>query len=185
MELAIGLPLIIMMLWAMSNLFAGTWKECRDLIADFTMQIEVNNAMQRIVSDLNVASYADKIKRGTSGAYNDQLEIKNYIVSGSDIILSDKSLPESKKPIYYGVYNPEGSDGRKSLYRQRQLVKNAQGYNHPITGDDLLSLVNIKKFDFEPQNDEQPWIITIEAESKISNHRYELRTKVFLGGADR
>lgn len=168
MELAIGLPLIIMMLWAMSNLFAGTWKECRDLIADYTMQIEVNNAMQRIVSDLNVASHADSMSNG-------RLMINSYVYD-----YNNKMICVEKSPIYYFKdHTDNAATSYDAIYRQRSLNAKAQ----PLTGMDILSDVNIIIFKRTPI-DKNLWDIEIIAESRVSGHRYRLKTKVYTGGAD-
>lgn len=190
LELAIGLPLIIMMLWAMSNLFAGTWKECRDLIADFTMQIEVNNAMQRIVSDMRNAYRVER-----KGVH--KIIVHNYVaqisskVHGSNAlgVASDEdededqkaednqSIAELRRPVVYFSDTKKGSD-LHYIYRQRK----DGAKSHPITGMDILSDVDAQVYFDVPEDNLYP--VTIRAVSTISGHGYEIRTKVFLGGAE-
>lgn len=182
-ELAIGLPLIIMTLWAMVHLFAGTWKNCRDLIADLTLQNEINNAMQRIVSDLRVASHAEITSNG-------RLQINSYLYQTVDKIYesssgygyeSDNDNANKKLPIYY--FHSSTMKGGKTymvIYRQRDAYAKTQ----PLTGEDILSDVNIISFRRAKENS-RLWDISIEAESRVSGHRYRLQTKVYVGGADR
>ena len=176
LELAIGLPLMLMMLWAMAHLFANTWKECRNLIADFTMQLEINNAMQRIVSDLKAASSA-KLNGG-------RLEINSWLYQESanpKIFESKRNAGnEEKRPIYY--FHSRTTDATKdyvAIYRQRQ----DDAKDHPITGEDLLSDVSIRTFKHVEDNDREGlWDLEITATSRVSGHKFELRTKVYVRG---
>ena len=179
-ELMIGLPLILALLWSMSHLFVGTWKTCRDLIADLTLQMEVHNAMQRIVSDLRVASHAKVTPNG-------RLQINSYLykyVDGANDIIDESAVKHSNGnkwfPIFYfHAETVDAGDKYVAIYRQR-----ADGEkNHPITGQDILSDVSVTDFK-RTKEDTCLWIIEIEAQSRVSGHKFRLETKVYVGGAD-
>ena len=177
-ELMIGLPLILMLMWAMAHLFVGTWRICRDLIADLTLQTEVQEAMQMIVSDLRVASHVE--------LPNGKLQINSYLHKSSNerIYESDQIYENSdpnKLPIYY-FHDSTTKNGKTytAIYRQRSVDEK----DHPITGEDIMSDVNVISFR-RAQLEPRLWEIAIEAESRVSGHKIRLETKVYVGGADR
>ena len=171
-ELAIGLPLIILMLWSMGHLFVGTWRTCRDLIADLTLQMEVRDAMSRIVDDMRSARHLEE--------YSNGVKIDSYLISGSEITKTVEPGAENRLPIYY--YRDQNPDGRFCIYRQRRNGAKSD----PITGGDILSDVSIERFKCgKIEGKARLWTVTIEAVSLISNHRFRLQTAVYAGGADR
>ena len=164
------------LLWSMSHLFVGTWKTCRDLIADLTLQMEVHNAMQRIVSDLRVASHAESTSNG-------RLQINSYLYKNDAQIYESSSIyptNDARLPIYY-FHSDTTKNGKtyRAIYRQRTDGEK----NHPITGQDILSDVSVTDFK-RTKEDTCLWIIEIEAQSRVSGHKFRLETKVYVGGAD-
>ena len=160
----------------MVHLFAVTWQTCRDLIADLTLQMEINNAMQRIVDDLRVASHAENLSNG-------RFQINSYLYQTSDnsILESTPGNNASTRPIYYfKSETTEGDYTYNAIYRQRRAAEK----DHPITGKDILSDVNVLSFG-RVEKEPHLWEIVIEAQSRVSWHKYRLETKVYIGGADR
>ncbi len=168
-EFAIGLPLLMLGLWAMGHLLSSTWTTCRHLIADFTLQMEVRDAMSRIVEDMRAARSLE---------WDGVLSIDVYYDRGGEIIESAVGSNTARRPIFY--YRSTNDEGRFCIYRQRQ--KNEKSM--PITGSDLLSDVEVKKFLPEPIDD-RLWRVTIEAESHISEHKFKLMTMVYAEGVGR
>ena len=163
-----GLPLIVLMLWSMGHLFVGTWRTCRDLIADLTLQMEVRDAMSRIVDDMRTARTLD---------WDGVLSINVYFDGSEEIIESVVGSNVARRPFFY--YRSTNDEGRFCIYRQRQKFAKSD----PITGSDLLSDVNVTKFLPEPMNDSKSlWRVTIEAESGVSGHKFKLMTEVYAEG---
>ena len=190
LEMAIGLPLIFMLLWAMSNLFFNTWQNCRNLIADFTLQLEVQNAMQRIVDDLRTARKVEKKQGGVLIQFNllngsniiQNTHPNGNVASGEDDDKEDENTLKGKRqPIIYFSATKSSDKTHpynwRYIYRQRKLGAK----NHPLTGSDALSDVNAKLIvdEIKPHL----WSITIEAESGVSGNKFTLKTAVFLEGA--
>ena len=181
---------MIMLLWAMSNLFVSTWKECRDLIADFTMQAEVHSAMSRIVDDLRTARSAENSQSGV--LIHSNLLGSNTIYTTTKPTYSndedaadddDNTLAARRRPIIY-FSTSKSSDKThpanwRYIYRQRKLGAKSQ----PLTGNDALSDVNARLYCTEIAP--SLWNIRIEAESGVSGHKFTLRTAVFLEGASK
>ena len=174
-EFAIGLPLLMLGLWAMGHLLSSTWTTCRHLIADFTLQMEVRDAMSRIVDDMRSAQ---KLREFRSG-----VRIISYLDSGNVIVTSrdGRNVPDNERPIYY--FRDQNTAGRFCIYRQRQ----EDAKSEPLTGGDLLSNVNVDHFKCDMVEKDNPrfWIITIEATSGVSNHKFKLMTMVYAEGVVR
>ena len=169
---------MIMLLWAMSNLFISTWQGCRELIADFTLQMEVNTAMQRIVDDLRTAKAVEKLKLQNV----DRLAIHSYVLSTqkneiTESVASGTAANEDMRSVYYYRAANDSDEPRLCIYRQRRAAVKTQ----PITGEDALSDVDIRQFSFNPVADNL-WRITIRAYSHVSGHEFQLTTSVFLEG---
>ena len=185
LELAIGLPLIFMLLWTMSNLFVDTWQNCRNLIADFTLQMEVQTVMQRIVDELRTARAAEKLKN--IAARPARLAIhKNFLVfhtnqNSWEIVESKNSTVNDTRSVYYFRESVSDNDSDCCyIYRQRRAY---EAKSEPLTGKDDLSLTDIKQFQFESSDDKKLWRIMIRARSNVSGHEFTLKTTVFLEGA--
>lgn len=188
LELAIGLPLIIMLVWTLSGLFVGTWKNCRDMIADFTLQMEVNDAMIRIVDDMRTASRIDKPRADQIVIHSNVFETSSGKIQETDTVKNtinedaadpdDTTFLSARRPIVYWCVARASDSTKRYIYRQRRTGAKS----NPITGGDILSDVHITKFDVV-EEEENLWSITIEGISNVSGHSYELKTKVFLEGA--
>lgn len=161
-EFAIGLPLIALMLWSMAHLFSSTWTTCRNLIADLTLQMEVRDAMLRIVDDMRTA--------------------QNISKDGGILIIriaTAEDISGNQQPIFY--MRDQNPDGHFCIYRQRTKINDG---NHPITGGDLLSKTNVIQFSVVEEKT-RLWRVTIKARSEVSGHEFTLKTAVYAGGADR
>ena len=172
-ELAIGLPLIILMLWSMGHLFVGTWTTCRNLIADLTLQMEVRDAMSRIVDDMRSARKL---------SWDGTLTINSYF-DGNDEILEDDTKVVARRPIFYTRDWETDDDGKNRIHLYRKRQKFAAN-DQPLTGQDMLSKTHVMQFSCV---EEKPrlWRITLKARSDVSGHEFMIKTAVYAEGADR
>ena len=155
LELIVGLPMILLLLWTMSNLFINTWQQCKFLIADFILQQEMQSAMLRIVDDARIA-YEVYVT-------DNQLHFKHHEMP---------SFTEGIKDV---------DNGYKPWYKRKDGKIYLNGESSPITGDDDLSKTTVTDFKFIKISD-QLWRFTIEAKSNVSGHKIKLSTEVFLRG---
>ncbi len=158
LELAVGLPLIIMLLWTMNSMFANTWQKCKFAMADFVLQQEMELVMARMVEMAKIAYKVD---------------IKN---NGSSITF-----------YYYEFTDFNGPQSNTYIYFQRGILLHrgvTSGLSNPITGLDMYSSTAVNKFYCRLLAPEHPNLlhITLDAKSLVSQHNFTLTTEVFMRG---
>ena len=159
LEFAVGLPLIVVLLLSLNNLFTNSWTKCKYMIADFILQQEMESAMDRIVADARIAYDIE----------NPELygRLKFYQHGGLKSAKNIKNRHNDDKPWY------KLSNGK--IYHNWE--------SSPITGDNILSGTYIWKFEYhQAANHPKLLYISLEAESMRSRHRFILKTEVFMRG---
>ncbi len=124
------------------------------MFADFILQQEIESAMNRIVSDAQIAYKID---------LSDRLRLYQHTMPSFDK-LQERAIGKPWYKLSYGsiYYNGESS---------------------PITGGSFASAVVVRKFDYHQiPNRPKLLYIKIEAESLTTNHRITLTTVVFMRG---
>ena len=158
LEFVIGLPLMIILILSMSNLFINTFKQCKDMVADFILQQEMQSALVRIIDDAKIAYNVEitKLPYNRVQFWHQQMTEEGKI--------GDTDETKTGKPWY------KSKDGK--IYRN--------GESSPITGDDFLSDTSIS---FEPKliNDRLLYI-RMTGKSRVSGHSIVLTTEVFMKG---
>ena len=157
-ELVIGLPLILILLLSLSNIFVSSWTKCKYMFADFILQQELESAMNRIVTDAKIAyAIEPPEKEGRLRFY--QHEAKNF-----------KNIDER--------YNDD-----KPWYKLDNARIYYNGDSSPITGGNVLAGAGIRRFKYyQVPNHPKLLYIYIEAESSITHHRIKMSTEVFMRG---
>ena len=153
LELVIGLPLIIILLWSMNSLFTNSWYKCKYMIADFVLQQEMESAMARIVETAKVAYN-----------YDENSETFSYY-----------KFNESNNISSTGKYRYFTKEGK--IYRGV-----TSGNTNPITGDSWIAETSVTKFNCIHKNSKLLYI-RFEAESTISKHNIILVTEVYMRGS--
>ena len=158
LELAVGLPLIVVLLLSLNNLFTNSWTKCKYMIADFILQQEMESAMDRIVADARIAyDIEDPAKYNRLRFYQHELKSAKNI----------NNRYNDSKPWY------KLNDGK--IYHN--------GNTSPITGSSVLSGTYIWKFEYyQEPNHPKLLYVSLEAESMQSKHRIILKTEVFMRG---
>lgn len=155
LEVLVGLPLILVLLLALNNLFANSWTKCKYMVADFILQQEMESAMDRIVADAKIA-----YKVEAPDQYG-HLRLYQHVMPTFDNVKNR----EIGKPYYAFINN--------------QIYHNGAG--SPITGGNSLSGAYVKDFQYRLINPRLLYL-KIEAKSAQSEHTFTLVTKVFLRG---
>ena len=166
LELMIGLPLIVMLLWSMNSLFLNSWNKCKFMMADFILQQEMESAMERIVEIAKV-TYNFEQSNGINIFYYYKLDNDfNYIIN----------IDNESNDNTHDVYRYFEKEGK--LYRG---VKS--GASNPITGDSWMFGTRVTKFDCQQLSSNPKLLyIRLEAKSDISEHNIVLMTEVFMRG---
>ena len=155
LELMIGLPLIVILLWSMNNMFSNSWYKCKYMIADFILQQEMESAMARVVE---TAKAAYRYEDGVFYYY------------------------EAKKSG--GEYKIVSSKYRYFVDNMKMYRGVTSGNSNPITGDSWNSGTFITKFYCRPvPSNPKLLYIRLEAMSGISRHTIVLTTEVYMRGS--
>ena len=166
LELMIGLPLIVILLWSMNSLFTNSWYKCKYMVADFILQQEMESAMARIVE---VAKIAYKVEISSDG---DSIKFYYYkLEKFVDISKIDNVNDESTHDSYIYL----SKDGK--MYRGV-----TSGISNPITGDSYLADTKVTSFKCI-QKTSKLLYIKLEAVSTVSEHNIVLTTEVYMRGS--
>ena len=175
LELLIGLPLILMLLWVMSGLFINTWQKCKFAVADFILYQEMQWAMERIVDDTKRA-YNVKIDNDRLILTRHKLEDFNDFEDKDNDITQKNILKNNVTSVYFKSANKIYKGSNNDI---------SSGIHNPITGGDDLSDTRVNKLEFKwVQKPYQSKLLKIELEAKsyISKHSIKLSTEVFIRG---
>ena len=128
------------------------------MFADFVLQQEIEQVMNRIVTDAKIAYAIEPPEQ------NGRLRFYQH-----------------EMPAFNKVKNRYTVD--KPWYKLRAGTIYYNGNSSPITGGNALSGVIVKKFEYyQKPNHPNLLYIKIEAESFLTNHRITLTTEVFMRG---
>ena len=158
LELAVGLPLIIMLLLSLNGLFLNAWTNCKYVFADFVLQQEMESAMNRIVADAKIAYAVEPPEKfNRLRFYQHSLPVFNN--------LQDR--------------NNEG----KPWYKLKSGKIYHNGESSPITGESFLAVSYVTKFEYKQISSHPKLLyIKLEARNLRSNHKITLTTEVFMRG---
>ena len=159
LELAIGLPLIVIMLGLFSNLFINNWQRCKFIVADFILQQDMESALARIASDARMAY--DVI-----------------LPNSGELIFKHHTMISKAK-----VENTEETKNGKPWYKLKDGKIYRNGESSPMTGNDSIARTYVSKFEFKQVPGHNKLLyIRLEARSLVSNHKLVLTTEVFMKG---
>ena len=159
LELAIGLPLIVIMLGLFSNLFINNWQKCKFIVADFILQQDMESALARIVEDARIAY---DVTLSNSG----ELTFRHHTM-----------VSKAK------VENTEETRDGKPWYKLKDGKIYRNGESSPMTGNDSIARTYVSKFEFKQVPGHNKLLyIRLEARSLVSNHKLILTTEVFMKG---
>ena len=167
LELAVGLPLIIMLLWSMNNLFHNAWNKCNMMIVDFILQQEMHSVMMRIVDTSKIA-------------YDFQITD-----NGQSLMLNYYEVKEDKHLKYLngeGTNNPSDKrryfkDGGKIYTGRTESTGNA----NPLTGDSSFGRTSVKSFKCTALSNNLIHI-RLDAQSLVSKNNIVLTTVIYIKG---
>ena len=189
-ELIIGLPLILILLWSMNNMLINTWQKCRYAVADFILQQEMETTMARIINDAKKAQYVSCDTYDLRLRYYALTQFSNFQFNDKDKlkqVQKKTSLTNMQKanklliPVQNNddLFTIEYIKNGYNMYRQVSFDGVAR---NPITGDSSLSETRITNFDCTFDKESKLLTIRLEAKSNISQHKIMLRTKIFVRG---
>ncbi|MBQ7705003.1 MAG: hypothetical protein IJT73_06230 [Selenomonadaceae bacterium] len=169
-EFLIALPLLILLLYALVTLIIQTSKIAREQVADYVLETEAQEVLDRITADARTA-YSVKIEPATS-----LIDAENLILKCHN--KSDKSttLTDNLEKRVYAVYSANGKPFHVYEVRQNEIFRN------PITGGNSYgdTIVRQLKYYFVPEK--KVLHITLEMESDVTKQKVKFTTAVYMPG---
>lgn len=169
-EFVIALPLIILLIYSLSQMIIQTSKFAKIQAVDYVLQTEAHEILEQITRDARAASsveYAGNVKNETIIFVFHTLT-QNSTVPTAVVRDTRRYIRHSKnytEPVYH-------------LYAQRQ-----QAVTSPISGGNFLSDTSIEKLKFSTRKSDgvgKILHISLEIKSMETERAFKLNTSVFM-----
>ena len=178
-EFVIALPLLILLIYTLANIFLNVNKSAKNQAADYVLEEEAHEILERISNDARAASEV---------TYSKQCDLREIVfvfhstaTSSStniiDVLDTRRYILYSKKEDWTG----EGHEKIYHVYAQRQAVNTPTS---PISGENILRNTTVTKFDFEIR-EENILHISLEIKSLTSGRTLSINTSVFMPACEK
>ena len=164
-ELAIALPLLIVLMYTLANVGIKIFEQGEDQLADYTLDEEAHYLLERIVQQARAAEAVD--------AYNSSNSVKFvYRTSDDGSLLTVDNVRETQ----YYLAHQNNDTLAINLHAKRQRDGT---FSNPITGDNSLGLTTLVNLEFRELN---PNVlhITLEMKSLVTDRHIKLTTAVYM-----
>ena len=166
-ELAIALPLLILLMYAMALVGRTIFEQSKDQLADYTLDEEAHLLMRRIVQQARAAKEVEAHKDWNSVKFIYRATDNGSVPLTFDNVWETQWYLPHEKSDTYAI----------NLYAERQdkiLV-------NPITGDNSFGLTSLVNLEFhELKEDSNVLHITLEMESLVTKRKIKLTTAVYM-----
>ena len=177
-EFAIALPLLIFLLYALGSVSLSAWKISREQVADYVLETEAQEIIDRITADAR-AAYLVKINKETSIKNFDTVIFichTNKVGTNDDI----NSFYNTYSQRIYSVDNATGKPFHIYFNRQENL-KPRNRRNNPLTGDNSYGDTVVQELSFsENLLSKKILHVTLELQSMRTNQSVKFSTAVFM-----
>lgn len=183
-EFAIALPLLILLVWGLSNVSIQIFRLGRDQLADYVLETEAQYALEQITQKVRVAEKLE-IKKFTPNIH--QLKIIYHTVNESNELVTVKTDPSK---IYYlftladvreTQYFIPHLDTDKNFYDTLNAKRKESGaLTNPITGGNSFGKTKIHVLRYTFDAEKKILHITLELESTVTEHKIKLGTAVYM-----
>ena len=184
-EFVIALPLIIFLLYALGTLTFSTMKIAREQVADYALETEAQEIIDRISDDARVAH---SVKIQNSDIMNPKFQ--NIIFMCENITnetygetVNEKYTIYYKKvlePRIYAVHSANSlSNGHlhPHIYFKRQ---DDNYYSNPIIGDNSFGNTTVETLKYSVDEENKLLHITLEFRNYVTNQKVKFATAVFM-----
>ena len=160
-EFVIALPLLIFLLYSLGTLTFKTMKIAREQVADYVLETEAQEVIDRITADARAAKF---------------VEIKEFYDFDEVIFICHTN--DADKYDFYDVLD-------KRIYRIQDQVyfnhKEDETPNNPITGRNSFGGTTVTDFQFPKKFLEKKILyITLEMQSKVTKQKVKFSTAVYM-----
>ena len=167
-ELAIALPLLILLIYSLANLTTKIFEVTRNQVADYVLETEIQDVIERISLD---ARAAVSFTANNQAVNSDLGGITFFYNTLSDDYRAAGILQESRR------YTPNVTgSGKINMILKR---RNDNYFTTPITGGNFFGDTKVTRFKFsEPRNNVLH--VTLEMQSLVSGRKIKISTAFFM-----
>ena len=175
-EFIIALPLLILLLYALRTLTLNSWKIAREQVADYVLETEAQEVIDRITQDAR-AAYSVEIKTATG--LNTNLENIFFMCDSiaaprpGEVVENYKRILE---PRMYAVHSaPSG------LYHVYFKHKDDNNFSNPIIGENSYGNTFVTQMKFSREFLSKKILhITFEMQSANRKQKVKFTTAVYM-----
>ncbi|MBR1807563.1 MAG: hypothetical protein IJ774_14405 [Selenomonadaceae bacterium] len=170
-ELAIALPLLILLMYTLANVTAKIAKQGRNQLADYVLEEEAHQLLERIVRQARAAKEVEP-RNGSNGVkfvYHATIDENRDTENPPALTVED--VLETQ---YYLAYQKSDSQAI-NLYAEHQ----DKVFVNPITGDNTFGETSLVKLEFR-ERETNVLHITLEMESLVTDRIIKLSTAVYM-----
>lgn len=171
-ELAIALPLLILLMYTLATVAAKISVQGRDQLADYVLEEEAHQLLERIVRQARAAQTVEP-RNGSNGVkfvYHATIDENRDTENPPALTVED--VLETQ---YYLAYRKSDSQAI-NLYAKRQVDGT---FLNPITGDNTFGETSLVKLEFR-ERETNVLHITLEMESLVTDRRIKISTAVYM-----
>lgn len=169
-EFVIALPLLILLIYALTQMIIQTSRVIKNQVADYVLQTEAHEILEQITRDARAASSVEY----SSSAARETIIFVFHATAQS----SDRNITDVRDTRRYIRYSKPYTEPIYHLYAQRQQTVTA-----PISGNNFLSDTSIEKLEFSTHASEgigKILHISLEIKSMETERKFKVNTSVFM-----
>ena len=176
-EFIIALPLLILLLYALGTLTLNSAKIAREQVADYVLETEAQEVIDRITQDAR-AAYSVEIKKSSAGI-NSNLENIFFMCDSLTATKERDGVEYYKRvldPRIYAVHSAQGS-----VYHVYFKRKDDNNFSNPIIGENSYGNTFVTQMKFSREFLEKKILhITFEMQSYKRTQKVKFTTAVYM-----
>ena len=184
-EFVIALPLLIFLLYALGTLTFSTMKIAREQVADYALETEAQEIIDRITAD---ARTAHSVKIQNSDIMN--LKFQNIIFMCESITNEQRGETVNEKYIIYykkvlepRIYAVHSANSLTNGHLHPHVYFKRQDdnyYSNPIIGDNSFGNTAVETLKYSVDEENKLLHITLEFRNYVTNQKVKFATSVFM-----
>ena len=168
-ELAISLPLIILLMYGLANVGLKIFELSRNQLADYVLEEEAHYLLERITHQARAAKSVEVFNELNTAKFF-------YRTSAEDTLVhKELTIDDVWETQWYLPHTKKGSRAL-NVHAKR---KNDEIYLNPITGDNSFGETTLVNLKFSELN-ENVLHITLEMKSLVTGRKLKLSTAVYM-----
>lgn len=176
-EFVIALPLLLMLLYALVTLTFKTAKMAREQVADYTLETEAQETIERIAKD---ARAAYRVEITNSKIQDSKLENIIFVCHANHQKTSDYFQDIWTQRIY--AVDSASSNFVNKIYKNIYFKRtDDNNFNNPITGKNDFGNTDVLQLNYSENFLSNKILhITLEIQSDVTNKKIKFNTAIYM-----